>query len=1022
METAIRYSVNATSDDERFLSVDVTGRSLQLSRITSRKRGRVHFESIGTSVKTPPFRAFDWSPSNEALVVVGQSSGEATLLKIEGAPIAPLSFQVRSQRACNAVALSTQHLLAAGLDKVRNDTCLNIWDLQQRLGPAASPAPTPSKSYSEPLHKLASSEPITSIKYFRDNPQLLVAGVKGQFVRLYDLREFSNSGSLSFATRCVNNLAIDSLDENYFASCYATGDLAICLWDRRMSARVAVAVPFANTNTNAPEVSVELKEPMEKPSSIWSLRFSKTKRGHLGVLSSNGQLKVYDFERELLTANDRIELDNRWGSEWETKQPQKIHLTRSQDIERAYQMYPAPQNERARTVSFDFTSKETRSSQPEVMALTGDGTLKVLSSKSVPESTAFSSMDFFMKGSHIEQSPDIGQADEREEPQTISTTISKIRSRVEAHSTEKWAVKQNKKGRPGAANRHSSFANQCLNSDLGFFESDSAIADILALSSLHRRRCEEGYLFAPAKNIAIASDSRWLQSFWAWVERAMKISRLGNMVQDNLDLSYLGVHSIWMEDVPYKTRSIGPSSNKVSRHIEALTRRLKISSRKGHSTEYASSRRLCLHASDLAWNFNELESTVDKLVSQNKHTKAAAMALFADERKLAYGVLRRKTATQNHRMLAMAIAGAMRRARAGAPASGSESETEDDWSDTITALAEEMVDPYARAILAYVRTGDWEEVVKEETLPLKYRVGIALRWLSDSALTTYISKATKQVIADGDIEGVLLTGIGTNASVELMTNYVGKFGDLQTVVLALSMTVPRYIDEPALVRRFEQWRELYRHQMNSWGLKYHRVRFDIGLQKFAMDASGRKLVETAKPQIAVVCGYCSQSLAQLDSETNSGVTTTRRTPKHPLTSEKASAIGTVCPKCGRHLPRCGVCDMWLGTPDPTHLSWYQVQNGAVDLSASMTGSVNTTLGPGAMSPAPKAVGDVVKGTQNVSDAKKEWEDIVKKFTVFCIKCGHGFHAHHARQWFGGYAGRDGHKVCPVSDCQCVCDA
>lgn len=517
----------------------------------------------------------------------------------------------------------------------------------------------------------------------------------------------------------------------------------------------------------------------------------------------------------------------------------------------------------------------------------------------------------------------------------------------------------------------------------------------------------------------IVSDSSWLQSFWAWVERAQKISKSGNMIQDNLDLSYLGVHAIWMEEVSYKTRATGPSSNKVSRHVEAMTRRLKIASRKGHSTEYAANRKLCLYISGLASTYEELETAVEKLASEEKHTKAAAIALFADERKLAYGVLRRKSATQNHRMLAMAISGAMRKSHTG---SGSESDAEDDWSDSIAALAQEMVDPYARAILAFVRTGEWEEVVREESLPLKYRVGIALRWFSDTALTTYIAKATKQVIADGDIEGVILTGTGTNSAVDLMGNYISRFGDLQTAVLALSMTVPRYIDDAPLLRRCEQWRELYRHHINAWGLKYHRVRFDIGVQRYAVDASGHKLVQTSKPQIAVVCGYCSQSVAQFGSQ-NDGEErgSKRRTPKQPLTSEKAAAIGTVCPKCGRHLPRCGVCDMWLGAPDPTYLRWYAKSfAGATDLRASMTGSVSTTIGIG--SPMPKAVADVVKDTQNTSDAKKEWEDMIRKFTVFCIKCSHGFHAHHARQWFGGYAGRDGHKVCPVSDCQCVCDA
>jgi hypothetical protein len=1002
METAIRYSQNATGDDEHFLYVDVTGRSLQLSRITGRKHGKVQFDSVGTPVKTPAFRAFEWSPLDESLVVVGQSSGEATLLRITGPSTSPISFPVRHQRACNAVALSKNNLLAAGLDKVRNDTCLNIWDVQQQLAPLGSPALAQSKSYSDPFCKLANSETITSIKFFQNDPQLLVAGVKGQFVRLYDLREPSNSGSLSFITRCVSNLAIDPLDENYFASC--SPDPTISVWDRRMSARLAVPISFGGTNTSSssPEVSLELKRPVEEPGSIWGMRFSKTKRGHLGVLSSTGHLRVLDLEREYLTTSDRIERDNRWGAGWENTQPQNIYLSRSQDVERAYHMRPKPREEKARVVSFDFTAKSLRSCEPEVMVLTGDGTFKVLSSKPTPEPTSFSSMDFLMKGNHLKRPSD-------ETPH-----------RVKAHSSKEPTLKyQNSNGQPSSFERSSSFLTQTWQSDVGYFEANRKLVDILTLSSLHRRRCEAGYQFSPSRNILITSDSPWLQSFWAWVERAQKISKAGNMTQDNLDLSYLGVHAIWMEDVPYKTRATGPSSNKVSRHIEAMTRRLKIASPRGHSTEYAANRKLCLYVSGLTSTYEELEATVENLALQNKHTKAAAVALFADERKLAYSVLRRKSATQNHRMLAMAIAGAMRKSHTNL---GTDSDAEDDWSDTIAALAQEMVDPYARAILAFVRTGDWEEVVREKSLPLKYRVGIALRWFSDSALTTYIAKVTKQVIADGDIEGVILTGTGTKGAVELMTNYIRQFGDLQTAVLALSMTLPRYIDDVTLSRRFEQWRELYRHQINSWGLKYHRVRFDIGLQRYAVDASGHKLVETSKPQIAVVCGFCNQSVAELASQTDGEESgSKRRTPKHPLTSEKAAAIGTVCPKCGRHLPRCGVCDMWLGTPDPTYLSWYgQTHTDAPGLSASMTGSVSTMIGFG--SPMPKAVADLAKDTQTTSDAKKEWEDMIRKFTVFCIKCSHGFHAHHARQWFGGYGGRDGHKVCPVSSCQCVCDA
>jgi hypothetical protein len=116
------------------------------------------------------------------------------------------------------------------------------------------------------------------------------------------------------------------------------------------------------------------------------------------------------------------------------------------------------------------------------------------------------------------------------------------------------------------------------------------------------------------------------------------------------------------------------------------------------------------------------------------------------------------------------------------------------------------------------------------------------------------------------------------------------------------------------------------------------------------------------------------------------------------------------------------------------MRWYsQNKNGSMDLSASMTGSVNTTLGPGAgpqktaslkagkAAANGDAANDAFKDTQTEPAAKKDWEDMLNKFTVFCVKCSHGSHAVHAREWFGGYAGREGHSVCPVSNCNCICD-
>lgn len=199
METAIRWSPSSTTTEQRFLSVDVAGKALRLCKVTAfdgRHSSTLEHEVLSTHTKVPAFRAFDWSPMDESLVAVGQSSGDATILRMNNDSQESFSFPIRHQRYCNAVAFSTHGLLAAGLDRVRNDFCLNIWDVNQRL------AIRGAKALVEPLRKLASSEPITSVKFFRDQPDMLVAGVKGQFVRIYDLRGMSCS-LRSFRMPCL---------------------------------------------------------------------------------------------------------------------------------------------------------------------------------------------------------------------------------------------------------------------------------------------------------------------------------------------------------------------------------------------------------------------------------------------------------------------------------------------------------------------------------------------------------------------------------------------------------------------------------------------------------------------------------------------------------------------------------------------------------------------------------------------------------------------------------------------------
>ena len=412
-------------------------------------------------------------------------------------------------------------------------------------------------------------------------------------------------------------------------------------------------------------------------------------------------------------------------------------------------------------------------------------------------------------------------------------------------------------------------------------------------------------------------------------------------------------------------------SDNVHDAILTLASELELPAMPGCETGFPEHRCLCLRLCGVVDMQHGLEQTVEKLVAENQRTKAAALALFRDEPRLAYLALKSDKPTQAHKLLAMAIAGAGK----GAP--------DRDWQDMCTDIAKELRDPYARAILAFVSEGDWSSVIKETTMPLKYRVEVALRWLPDAALTDYINQTTAEVTRQGDIEGVVLTGLG-HLAMDLFQSYINKFNDVQTPVLAMSRTVPRFISDEWRQVQFETWRQTYRMQINSWKLQLDRVKFDVGSRKFAVTWDGRRLHSPPPQQISLTCSYCTKPLAQqqqASSPVYSSSTATDDVVVHPTSGNPLGFIamsGTVCPKCGRHMPRCGVCTLWLGSADPMSRA-----GAAADAENR--------------------------------DRKPSEMEIMRRFAVFCVNCNHGFHAHHAREWFSR------HKVCPVADCDCICD-
>lgn len=188
VEGIFRWSPNPTRNE--FLTINLSQRLLQVYHATGHARpGRFEHVRASSYNNFPLPNTYDWSPIEAGLLAVGTAQGQVHLLRIDDSSNASLTLPTRAQRPCQSVAFNTTGLLAVGLDRVRNDSCLQIWDIEQRLAGWDSSKPgwdLPNVAI-EP-RKVEASLPVTSMKFFEDQPQSLVVGIKNQSVRILDLR------------------------------------------------------------------------------------------------------------------------------------------------------------------------------------------------------------------------------------------------------------------------------------------------------------------------------------------------------------------------------------------------------------------------------------------------------------------------------------------------------------------------------------------------------------------------------------------------------------------------------------------------------------------------------------------------------------------------------------------------------------------------------------------------------------------------------------------------------------------
>jgi SEA/GATOR complex protein SEA4/MIOS len=204
--------------------------------------------------------------------------------------------------------------LAAGLDKVRGQYSLMIWDVERASQSIATESsfddtnwsaklprlsPRPNNDHGGPLRRYAFADIISSICFLPSTPYLVAVCAGLRFLRIYDIREPSEpQSSLLFnsQTKAHFGLCYDPFDEFKLASYGDDGGVRI--WDRRRIDRPVLA--FSDGDAQSDASGARLGK------TLTHIAFSPARRGTIGTLEKDAfNIRLWSLMEAEPTAVDR---------------------------------------------------------------------------------------------------------------------------------------------------------------------------------------------------------------------------------------------------------------------------------------------------------------------------------------------------------------------------------------------------------------------------------------------------------------------------------------------------------------------------------------------------------------------------------------------------------------------------------------------------------------------------------------------------------------------------------------------
>jgi len=364
-------------------------------------------------------------------------------------------------------------------------------------------------------------------------------------------------------------------------------------------------------------------------------------------------------------------------------------------------------------------------------------------------------------------------------------------------------------------------------------------------------------------------------------------------------------------------------------------------------------------------------------------------------------------------------------------------------------------------------------VIRNEALILEDRLGFASFYLADAPLLVWVQALAAEYTKEGRLEGLLLCGLQGDGT-HILQEYVNRYEDVQTAALLVGRNIHgKLVDGSAGLTNltstaFSEWSWLYEYRifLNRSQLFMSRASLDVELGRRqrlraeaevsgqAPGAAGKSLVKAAPapsagagagtskpassasaavdrrssnsrvmyalpahndfPHIFLRCNYCSSSLP-VDA---------MQQQQHTAFLRKQKPIINFCPSCKKPLPRCYVCQLYMGLVNPhAEVSRILAQKRRLLDRAKAVRAQSVEKG---------TTSTQQQKTVNSQTAPQDLDEhnVLEfgRWLFFCQRCKHGGHASCIDHWFegesesvaGGELAR--RTVCGVNGCDCRCSS